>query len=99
MTPPVLPATRDERIALARATIADLLDDGDQLDAEPTTSLENPALVMFRVQVPDESRAAELCADVAEATGNAGFPAISYGSLPPADDAYRVAIYVQVGAP
>lgn len=97
MTPPVLPATRDERIALARATIADLLDDGDQLDAEPVASLENLAQVTFRAQVPDDDRAFELCADLSEALLNAGFRAVWFDDVEYADGGCRVAIHVQVG--
>lgn len=96
---PILPATRTARIELARSTIADLLvpDDGDQLDAEVVASHENPALVTFRAQVTDESRAWELCTDVSEAILNAGFSAISFGHVEFVDGAARVTISVLVG--
>jgi hypothetical protein len=95
-----IPASRDERIALAGASILACLAPDDQLDPEHYRVFKFDALIEFRVLVTTMPRAIALNHRIADAILlDAGFTAISY--LPPVAVAggYRCAIRVPVGAP
>jgi hypothetical protein len=99
---PALPATRDERIALARATIEELLGPDDQLEPEHQRAFDDAGIAVFQVQVPTFADGIALNEEIAEAliTG-AGFPAVTYGSPIGGHDRPECTCYyrVPVGAP
>lgn len=81
MTSPVLPSSRDGRIALARRTIERCLLVDDQADPEHYAVMGADTLVEFRVLVHNHERATDLYHAVADAIMlDAGFAAISYQS-------------------
>lgn len=99
MTAATLPATRDERIALAHRTIAAELGPDDQLLAEHQQPFGHPGVVAFQVLSPTEASASDLGIKVAKALlEDAGFKAVSFG--PPKDlgDGLACSIRVPVGA-
>lgn len=100
MTRPTLPATRDERIALAAHAILGCCGPGDIINNGFERVLDNPVLVEFRVLVPSMPAALALNHRAADAIMfGAGFSAISYSPPRQVSGGYVCAIRVPVGAP
>lgn len=100
MSRPNLPTTRDERIALAQATIAGLPSPDEQIHPEHQRAFDDDRIVVFQVQVAGAAEATLLADEVAEAllTGT-GFSAVSFGAPKQVADGYVCSIRVPVGAP
>lgn len=101
MTRPVLPATRDERIALVRSTIHALLVGDDQLAPDHQASFTDDTIVKFEVQTLTAARANVLSADIESAlVSGAGFEsAVSVGTRLRNGEGWVLTIAVPVGAP
>lgn len=100
MTRPALPATRDERIALARTTIEAFLFGDEQLHPEHLRDYAAPAVVVFQVQVESFDDGTSLNDDLTEALITAaGFPAVTCESPAQRGDGWICSFRVPVGAP
>jgi hypothetical protein len=97
MTLPTLPATRDERIALAARTITSCLGPDDQVDPAHERELGDPGIIVFRALTPSWTEGSELCEAAADALTSEGLtPWIRRWVV---DQGCRVEIRVPVGAP
>lgn len=87
--------TRDQKIALAGATILAALGKDDQLEPDHSLDFDAPDIVMFRAMTPTCQRAIDL--------GNAVGEALSAASIAidgvPGSDECKVEFRVKVGAP
>jgi hypothetical protein len=100
VTRPDLPATRDERIAIAAHAILGSCGPDDMTFEPVHRVLDAPVLVEFRVLTPSMPAAIALNHRAADAIMfGAGFAAISYSPPKQVSGGYVCAIRVPVGAP
>lgn len=102
MTRPALPATRDERIALARATLAEAIALADAtLTGEHESPAEHPGCSCFTLQAGSFEVGVGITRRIAEALCAAGWSELTHGSPVGNHEVPQVGLYfhVPVGAP